>query len=148
MTEPENDDNSRVIEMIRKLMDHHNRLEHVKRVLARLIRASFESDRAAIKIPPTVPFLNLAWKWMLSIASLDTEVDVMKGKLIGLSPIKVGGVWMTRGRLRKGMVEILGVNELPILLPHSRLSYLVMMAAHTENHEGPNMTLWCSRARA
>ena len=85
---------------------------------------------------------------MLLIASIETDVEVKKGKLATLDPVWSRGTWVTRDRLRSGMLTILGVEELPILLPQSRLAHLVMRAAHEENHDGPKLTLWRSRTRA
>ena len=57
---------------------------------------------------------------------------------------------MTRGMLwrSKGIFSILGVYEFPILLPESRLAYLLMLQAHEEAHKGAKITLWRSRSKA
>ena len=57
-------------------------------------------------------------------------------------------MWVTRGRLGKGLPKILGVEKLPILLPSSRLAELIMIEAHLENHDGAPGTLARSRTRA
>ena len=133
---------------IKDLMNHHSSLELVKGILARVIQANSKSDREVIRAEPDVDYLDMAWRWMLIIASTETVVDVVNGKLTGLAPLRHGGIWVTRGRLGKGMFRILGIRELPILLPQSRLAYLVMRSAHEEKHNGPKNTLWRSRTKA
>ena len=46
------------------------------------------------------------------------------------------------------MKKILGVAELPILLPATRLAEVIMTEAHKEDHRGPKATLWRSRSKA
>ena len=55
---------------------------------------------------------------------------------------------MTRGRFGKGLFRILGVSELPILLNTDRLSYLIMVDAHNEDHRESKSTLARSRTQA
>ena len=74
--------------------------------------------------------------------------------LIGLDPYWIKGKadfpggWVTRGRLRKGIYNILGVHELPIILKTSRLAYLLMLKAHNEDHKAAKITLCRLRAKA
>ena len=65
---------------------------------------------------------------------MDKEIKEGKG-LTGLHQIWSQRRWVTKGRLGKGMFKILGVKELPILLPNSRLAELVMMEAQNEDHK-------------
>ena len=65
-----------------------------------------------------------------------------------LAPEFEGGMWVTRGRLKKGLPKILGVEKLPILLSSSRLAELIMIKSHEENHDGAPATLARSRTRA
>ena len=85
---------------------------------------------------------------MLLVSTLDTSQEVLNGKLVRLLPVKHRGIWVTRGRLRKGLFSVLRVEELPVLLPTSSLSYLVMREAHEQEHTSPKSTLWCSRMKA
>ena len=48
----------------------------------------------------------------------------------------------------KGMTQVVGSSELPILLSGSRLAYLIMVKAHEEGHRASKSTLWMSRAQA
>ena len=53
------------------------------------------------------------------------------GKLGSLLPVKKGLLIVTCGRLgESNMSRILGVSNLPILMPESRVSYLFMLMAH------------------
>ena len=65
-----------------------------------------------------------------------------------LAPSIEDGMWVTRGRLAKGLPGILGVDRLPVLLANSRLVELLMIQAHHENHDGAPGTLARSRAHA
>ena len=71
----------------------------------------------------------------------------MRKKTKTIAPVLEHGVWVTRGRLSKGLHDILGVSKLPILLPKSRLAELYMEKAHKENHEATSGTLARSRAQ-
>ena len=90
----------------------------------------------------------MAWDMMLLVSTLDTSQEVLNGKLVRLLPVKHRGIWVTRGCLRKGLFSVLGVEELPVLLPTSSLSYLVMRKAHEQEHTSPKSTLWHSRTKA
>ena len=81
---------------------------------------------------------------MLLTATQDSAVEAVVGKLDCLAPLRSNGIWVTRGRMRKGMVKILGVEELPILLPNSRLAHLVMKAAHEEDYRDLELKPWLS----
>ena len=75
----------------------------------------------------------------------ETSIEVEKGtKLSGLAPKYEKGLWITWGRLGKCIFKVLGVNNLPILLPESRLDYLIMLQAHNEDHKNVDITLWRS----
>ena len=43
------------------------------------------------------------------------------------------------------MYKVLGVSELDILVPDSRLAELKMQEAHDQDHKGAKITLWRSR---
>ena len=54
-------------------------------------------------------------------------------------------MWVTQGRLKKGLPKILGTKKLPVLLSSSRLVELIMIEAHEENHDGAPAALARSR---
>ena len=78
------------------------------------------------------------------IESHDIGNEVQE-KMPTLAPEYEGGMWVTRGRLKKGLPKILGIEKLPILLSSSRLVELIMIEAHKENHDGAPATLARSR---
>merc|ERR1711989_11419 len=81
------------------------------------------------------------------VESHDVATEVQE-KMTTLTPEFEGGMWITRGRLKKGLPKILGIEKLPILLSSSRLAELIMIEAHQENHDGAPGTLVRSRTRA
>ena len=48
----------------------------------------------------------------------------------------------------KGIGQGIESSELPIILSGSRLTYLIMVKAHEENHRVSQSTLWGSRTQA
>ena len=94
--------------------------------------------------PPMVKTLRLAGLLIFQIGAEETDryMRTNKEKLAGLAPSWSKGVfgspggWVTRGRLWKGIFSILGVHELPILLPETQPAYLLMYQAHEEDHKG------------
>ena len=69
-------------------------------------------------------------------------------KLQSLAPFIKDGKWVTQGRMKHGLLAILGVAQLQVLLPNQRLAELIMMQAHRENHDCPKTTLVRSRSQA
>ena len=64
----------------------------------------------------------------------ETYEAVSAGRLDTLSPFRLRqgncihvGLWCTRGRIRKGIQPVLGVDELPIVIPKTRVAYLLMV---------------------
>ena len=85
----------------------------------------------------------------------ETYEAVSAGRLDTLSPFRLRqgncihvGLWCTRGRIRKGIQPVLGVNELPIIIPKTRVAYLLMVEAHEVLHRGGKDALWHSRHKA
>ena len=133
-----------------EVMERHNKFNLVKAILARWLAANKLMWRPDAELAPTAAGLKIAEELMFMTASLETGCEMVseKNRLIPLSPISSHGKWVTQGRLRKGMQRILGVSELPLLMPGSRLSMLVMIQAHNEDHKGADITLWRSRSKA
>ena len=81
----------------------------------------------------------------------DTYAAVSAGRLDTLSPFRLRkgnpihvGLWCTRGRIRKGIQPVLGV----IIMPTTRVAYLLMVEAHEVLHRGAKDTLWRCRRKA
>ena len=136
--------------LTKEVKERHNKFDLVKAILARWLAANKQMRKSDAELAPTVAGLKIAEELMFMTASLETGCEmVSKGNcLIPLSPFSSHGIWVTQGRLRKGMQRILGVSELPLLMPGSRLSMLVMIQAHNEDHKGADITLWRSRCKA
>ena len=131
-----------------RVCDKYNDLKLITGIFARVFAALRSGDREAISVPPDVDSLKLAESFLFVIASIETDKAVKEKKLQGLAPQWSRGKWVTRGRMGKNMLKILGVEELPILLNTSRLAYLIMVSAHRQDHKWAKITLWRSRARA
>ena len=129
--------------VVKEILDRYTNYQKVKRIIARWLQAQICSDREAILEPATVQTLRLAELLIFQVGAEETDqlMRTNKEKLAGLAPCWSKGVfgspggWVTRGRLRKGIFSILGVHELPILLPESRLAYLLMIQAHEQDHK-------------
>ena len=78
--------------------------------------------------------MKLARKLVFLHVMQETNVEVKESKLVGLAPKYENGLWITRGRLDKGIFKVLGVTELPILVLESRLAQLLMAEAHEDDH--------------
>ena len=115
-------------------------------IVARVMAAQSKEGRAAVFKAPTAERLKLSLRLLLIVKSLKAR-DELRRKTLTIAPRLEDGVWVTRGRLAKGLPEILGVEKLPVLLPKSRLAELFMIQAHNENHEGPPGTLARCRAQ-
>ena len=71
------------------------------------------------------------------------------GKLDALRPVVIGGIVYVRGRCEGSIMNILGVDRLPVLARSTRLAELIMWEAHEENHRSsPTDVLARSRHRA
>ena len=136
-----------MVATVRKLLQYSNELKKVVSILARIMATQWTRDRRVIETAPSAKYLRLANLMLFIIESHDVGNEVQK-KMTTLAPEFEGGMWVTRGRLKKGLPKILGVEKLPILLSSSRLAELIMIEAHEENHDGAPSTLIHSRTRA
>ena len=131
---------STMVITIRRLMQYSDELRKVVFILARVMAAQSAGDRDVIETAPSVKYIRLARQLLFIVESHDVSTEVQK-KMTTLAPKFEGGMWITRGRLRKGLPKILGVEKLPILPSTSRLAELIMVEAHQENHNGVSGTL-------
>ena len=51
-------------------------------------------------------------------------------KLTTLGPVYKRGIWTCKGRLAKGLKDLIGRDDLPILTKEGQLAKLMMIAAH------------------
>jgi hypothetical protein len=108
---------------------------------------------AMITIEPSRVEMLKAEKLIMKHGMIKTAEAYQHGQLTSLLPFIRDGIIYTRGRLgEKTMEAILGVPELPILMPKSRVAELVMWRAHCGYsglfHRSETETLAKSRATA
>ena len=129
---------------IESVLHYSNSLDKVKRIIARYLnglQAGIRKDGimtidnpVAYEIVSRWPKkheLDIAEKIILLHGMVHTVEALNKGKLKTLLPFRDGRIIVTRGRLHGETLErILGVTQLPILMPESRVAYLYMMHAH------------------
>ena len=140
-----------ILTLAAEVMERVRTYQQARGIVARWLQAKVKGRRAAVEDAPLVKALRLADKLLYMVGSVDTIKEMAKGRknrLIGLGPQWSKGRWVTRGRLGKGMLKVLGVTELAILMPTSHLARLVMQQAHDEDHKGSTITLWRSRSNA
>ena len=132
-------------EIIRGIAETHRKILHVLRIIARLVGAN---KLKAIVSEPSPEGIAIARQLLEVVYGQDTAIEVERGKLVGLDPRLSKGRFVTRGRFGKGIANVLGIAELPILLPDSHLAYLIMVNAHEESHNEAKSTLARSRSQA
>ena len=141
----------KVYELAEEIMEKSRTFDQARGIVARWLRSKVAGDRHMIERNLLAKDLKLADDLLYLAGTADTLTEMAKGsksRLMGLAPQWSKGRFVTRGRLGKGMLRILGVTELAILMPSSQLARLVMQQAHNEDHKGSTITLWRSRARA
>ena len=118
--------------------------------MARLLRARWGRDSSLIRQPPTPAERSLGALILLQAHSQKIIKEHEEGALTSLHTWMDRGVVWTRGRYtRRGLEEKLGVSEIPVLDPRSRLSELIMREAHERDHRhAPADTLARSRRTA
>ena len=111
------------------------KLEVIVKSLARVLRAVVGQDRSLCCSPPPVRFLELACQVLVRSASPASCQALREGRLQGLGAVERGGVAWVSGRVRgEDLVQLLGVKDLPILLPEARLSRLILDKSHRQDH--------------
>ena len=132
-----------------------NDLQSRIRVVARLIKAwsatSKDQAKNLIKQELSRTDLERAERFILLFGMIQTATAHENGELISLMPFRSGKLIVTRGRLGEAALEpLLGVSELPILMPHSRVAELYMWRAHKGHsnllHRSVSETLSRSRS--
>ena len=137
---------ARLRNIVYRILDYSNNLNVCVRILARVTAGADARTRETIRLQPTVERLAIARRIIDIISAL--EVTEHLAKLQSIDPFLKDGVWVTRGRMRKGLPHVFGMLELQVLLPDQRLAQLIMDAAHRENHDGSATTLARSRSKA
>ena len=115
--------------------------------------ATLESIITKLEEPITKKEFEIAEKLVMMYGMKLTWKDYKENKLSSLLPFEENNFIYTRGRVGEPALErILGVDKLPILSQKSRVAWLLMFRAHTEDsgfdHRGVDSTLVKSRTRA
>ena len=77
----------RSFRVVREILNQHNDVKKVKRIIARLLRAQVYNDVEALKDPPLKSLLGLAKLLILQVQEeTDQYLRVNKEKLTGLDP--------------------------------------------------------------
>ena len=129
-----------IFETIDSLLYTNNSLNSRIRVMARVIKGwhSQSPEDAIIDIgaPLSPDVLKKAEQLILLRGMVKTVEAFEDGHLVSLMPGRSGKLIVTRGRLgEQALQPLLGVSELPILMPSSRVAELYMWRAHV-GHTG------------
>ena len=81
-------------------------------------------------------------------AMSDTQDAVKDGKLMSLLVEERDGLIVVIGRASKGINELLGKNYVPVLMRQSRVAFLLMLWAHTRNHDYRDITMSIANSKA
>ena len=128
---------------VEQILNYSNCLQKVKRILARYLNGvqAGLSKNAEMKINNPVAYeiisrwpkaheLDTAENLMLLHGMINTVESLNAGKLKTLLPFRDGKLIVTIGRLNgDSLQKLLGVAQLPILMPESRIAYLYMVYA-------------------
>ena len=125
--------------VVNRVMASKNDLQFCVKVLARITSAVDQCSRAKINEDVSLNRLKLARR-VIDIISA-TEVTEHIRKLTTLDPFLKDGIWVTQGRMRKGLPRIFGVFSFQLLLPHQKLAEQIIIAAHNKNHDASTTTL-------
>ena len=125
----------KLIRDVNSILSKSNDMEYCKRVLARAIKSwgkgSSDEREKKLRENPTRDDLMKAERLILLVSMKETDEAYVKGQLDSLLPYKSGNLIVTRGRLGENVLHpILGISELPILMPKSRAAELIMWRAH------------------
>ena len=85
--------------------------------------------------------------WLLQ-ATPDTLEARDQGKLRTLKTYMEDGLVMVQGRAKEGLKAAFQRDSLPVLMSHSRVAFLIMLAAHESQHCGRDLTLHLASATA
>ena len=118
-----------------------------KAVITPWLTAPVTRERENIQGTTSPECLCKAERTMLMSATMEVPAYIRTPR--GEAALKcIAPVWnmegklrVTQGRLRHKLQSVLGVDELPIVLPTSRLAYLLMECAHKLDHCGPKQTM-------
>ena len=137
-----------LIRNVQSCMERTNVLTKAIRIVARLLNVYKNGNERLAILLDLGPQDLLDAKWIMAITAtvLFYQEIEKKDNLESLNITFREGLPYTQGRMsRSAMIGMLGHSELLVLSKHSRLAYLVMTAAHNEDHRlGPGDAVYRS----
>ena len=127
------------VKLVKLIMMRSNSWSKTLHVTARVIKAHFYGNRDVIKDPVNVKDLQVARMLQFAVSSTDILQELERGKLDCFRPKVSHGIVYTTGRLGNSLLELFGVEKLPILARDSRLAKLIMIQCHEENHRANSL---------
>ena len=156
-------DVAKIWKLVDQICCYSNDWSKVLRIMVRVLRGwklnishsthISETQKQMISEPLTGDEIDRAEKVIMLHAMKDTWQDYMDNKLTSLLPFTENHIIYTKGRVGEAALQrILGIDKLPIISFKSRVAWLLMYRAHTEDtnldHRGVTATLVKSRTRA
>ena len=120
---------------VRGIMDKYDDLSRVRATVGRLCRAVRLDQREAVRELENRDLAEADWV-MAFVSQNETMAEIIKKRnQESLAVLFRGGLARAKGRLgQKAMEASVGHTDLILLTRHCRLAYLVMRAAHCEDH--------------
>ena len=141
--------NNKLKDVVESVMDRTNVLDKAIGVVARLLRAHFSHDRAAICVNPSNQDREAALALMFRVSMQPSIESLKAGKLINLGAEVRGGLVVMTGRCSRSLQVLVGKDALPVLMPSTRLACLLLLQAHKQGHkQDPRDALARVRAQA
>ena len=122
----------KLFDIITEIMTRSNCYAKTVRVTARILKCMFDRVKDRITDIMTVRDLKLARMMQFVVLMEPTLKAIDQGKLESLRPIVEHGIAYARTRCPGSIMNILGVDKLPILARQTRLAELI--TSHNENH--------------
>ena len=113
-------------------MHYINCWDKATRILARLMKGLLTGDKLE---PPTSAEFRAARNFQFLAAAPASTSALMQGHLQSLSAVKIGGeVWIQGRGDPDNMATALGCTGIRIIMPNTRLAFLIMYTCHQEDH--------------
>ena len=125
---------NRITSIVETVMERSNCLSKTIHVTARLMKCYFDQSRDRVKDPLTVEDIKTAQLLQFIVSMKPTIEAVNRGELDPLRPVMDRGIVYIRGRCDRSLLNLLGVDRLPVLARQTRLAKLIMIQAHYEDH--------------
>ena len=141
-----------MLRFVEEVMLRHNDYRVAQATITRWLTALRTGKHDSIREEPSLQHLQQAERIMFLSATMEVTAYICtpggQDALRCITPVwsQERKLWVTQGHMRHALQLVLGVEELPIVLPTSRLAYLFMDRAHKLDHHGPKQMLARSRS--